>query len=194
MIEKIMASTLFRRFRALAAALFCLGLAAAPASAQDGGDEGGGGSDFWDRVFIGGNLGLQFGDLTFVDISPLVGYRVTDQLAVGIGGTYIYYRYRDFYGEFKTNIYGGRLFGRYYFIEELFGHVEYEILNLERPDDFNYNQLRRANITSIFVGGGYRQYIGERAALELMALYNLTEEPYSPYSNPIFRVGIVAGF
>jgi len=151
-------------------------------------------TSFWENVFIGGSLGMQFGDLTFVDVSPLIGYHLTDQLAVGIGGTYIYYRYRDYYGEYKTNIYGGRVFGRYYFIDELFGHAEYEILNLERPDDLNYNQLRRVDISNFFVGGGYRQWLGDRTALELLLLYNLTEEAYSPYVNPIVRVGFVAGF
>ncbi len=163
----------------------------APVYAQDSGEPR---ESFFERMFFGGNIGLQFGDLTYVDVSPLVGYRVTDQLAVGIGGTYIYYRYRDFYGEYKTNIYGGRVFGRYYFVEEFFGHVEYEILNLERPDDFTFNKFTRENIASFFVGGGYRQFIGDRAAIELTLLYNLTEEAYSPYQNPIIRIGIVAGF
>lgn len=157
-------------------------------------DDASTGRPFWDRVFFGGSLGLQFGDLTYVDISPLVGYKITEQLAAGIGGTYIYYRYRDPYGEFKTNIYGGRLFGRYYFIENLFGHVEYEVLSMERPDDLNYNELTRVNIASTFVGGGYRQMLGDNAALELILLYNLTEEAYSPYTNPVIRIGLVAGF
>lgn len=153
---------------------------------------------FGERIFFGGNLGLQFGDITFVDISPLVGYRITDQLAAGIGGTYIYQRYRDrvYNYEYSTNIYGGRIFSRYYFVENLFGHAEYEILNLEVPG-LNYyvnGELVRENISSFFVGGGYRQMIGERSALEIVLLYNLTEEAYSPYVNPIIRVGFVAGF
>ena len=174
--------------------------------AQDQGRGGGNGDGdrpaFWDRIFFGGNLGLQFGDLTFVDISPLIGYKLTDQLAVGIGGTYIYYRSRTQFlingqpqiFEYKTNIYGGRLFTRYYFVENLFGHAEYEILNLEVPDDFIFNKLTRTNITSFFIGGGYRQMLGGRAALELMGLYNLTEEANSPYVNPVIRIGVVAGF
>jgi hypothetical protein len=179
------------RLQTAALAALFLTLAWLPARSQETEAPG---PSFWDRVFFGGSLGLQFGDLTFVDVSPLVGYRVTDQLSAGVGATYIYYRYRDYYGEYKTNIYGGRIFGKYYFVENLFGYTEYEILNLERPDDFQYNKFTRVNLSSFFVGGGYRQWLGDRAALELMILYNLTEEPYSPYTNPVIRLGIVAGF
>ena len=52
----------------------------------------------------------------------------------------------------------------------------------------------RDNITSLMVGGGYAQPIGSNAALTLMILWNLTEEQYSPYQNPIFRLGFAAGF
>ena len=46
----------------------------------------------WDRIVIGGNLGAQFGNITIAEISPNIGYMVTDNLLSGIGGTYIYYK------------------------------------------------------------------------------------------------------
>ncbi|MBK9045856.1 MAG: hypothetical protein IPL74_03855 [Bacteroidetes bacterium] len=46
----------------------------------------------------------------------------------------------------------------------------------------------------MLVGGGYAQEIGANASLVLMLLWNLTEEQYSPYQNPIIRIGINAGF
>jgi hypothetical protein len=45
----------------------------------------------------------------------------------------------------------------------------------------------------IFLGGGYRQWIGEKAFMSLSILWNVNETPYSPYSNPIFRIGFGAG-
>ena len=42
-----------------------------------------------DRIFYGGNLGLQFGTITFIDASPLIGYRLTDKLSLGTGISYI---------------------------------------------------------------------------------------------------------
>jgi hypothetical protein len=151
---------------------------------------------FKDRIFFGGNLGLQFGNLTYIDVSPLVGYKITDKLHAGIGATYIYYKHKDAYLKYETSIYGGRVFGRYYIMDNLFAHSEYEMLNLEVPETVtggNY-ELVRDNISSVLVGGGYAQEIGANASLVLMLLWNLTEEQYSPYQNPIIRIGINAGF
>jgi hypothetical protein len=148
---------------------------------------------FGQRLVFGGNIGLQFGRYTFVDISPLVGYKVTDQLIMGLGATYIYYSVDDFPYKYSTNIFGGRTYTKYYLMENLFAHVEYEILNMEVLDDLTY-KLVRTNIPSLFVGGGYRQMMGQRSAIELLLLYNLMEERNSPYQNPIIRAGFVFGF
>lgn len=152
-----------------------------------------------DRFFFGGSLGLQFGSYTYIDVSPLVGFKITEKIHAGLGLTYIYYKVKDqYYGSYETSSYGGRVFGRYYILDNLFGHVEYEILNMEVPDGLNssgqYDVLVRENITSLMVGGGYAQPIGSNAAITLMILFNLTEEQWSPYQNPIFRIGFSAGF
>lgn len=154
-----------------------------------------------DRMFFGGSLGLQFGSATYIDVSPLVGYKITEKLHAGVGATYIYYKVKDTYYNYsyETSIYGGRIFGRYYFLDNLFGHLEWEILNMDVPSTNTINGVQsydyiRDNIMSLMVGGGYAQPIGSNAAITLMILWNLTEEQYSPYQNPIFRLGIAAGF
>jgi hypothetical protein len=148
---------------------------------------------FGQRLIVGGNLGMQFGRYTFVDISPLVGYRLTNQFIVGLGATYIYYSVDDAFFKYNTHIFGGRTFAKYYLFENLFAHVEYELLNMEVVDDLTY-QLVRTNIPSLFIGGGYRQMIGGRSAFELLLLYNVMEERNSPYQNPIVRAGFIFGF
>lgn len=142
---------------------------------------------FSDRVFFGGNLGLQFGTYTFIDVSPLVGYEITEKLSAGVGFTYLYYKDRIY--DYSTNIYGGRVFTRYNIIENFFAHGEYEILNLETFDLID----KRMNITNILVGGGYRQHIGGRTYFNLLVLWNINESAYSPYQNPIIRGGISFG-
>lgn len=146
--------------------------------------------NFWDNVFTGGNIGAQFGTVTFFEVSPLVGYKITPKFSAGIGATYQYYHYKDQYYDFETDVYGGRVFGRYLFREFLFAHVEYEYLNLEAFDF----QRRRVDVGSLMAGGGYIQRIGERSAIVAMLLYNFTESAYTPYTNPIIRVGFNIGF
>jgi hypothetical protein len=145
---------------------------------------------FIDKVFFGGNVGAQFGTITFMEISPLVGYKFTDKIAGGIGATYQYYHYRDKYYDLETNVYGGRIFGRYLFTDYLFGHAEYEYLNLEA---FDFRR-RRVDVESLLVGGGYIQKLGGNASIVAMILYNFTESVYTPYSNPIIRIGFNIGF
>lgn len=142
-----------------------------------------------DKIFWGGNFSIQFGTITLVDASPLIGYKITDKLVAGVGGTYIYYRYQDRTYNFTTDVYGGRVFGRYYILENLFAHGEYEILNLERFDFAD----RRINIESILVGGGYRMEAGPNSFFSIMGLWNLNDSYYSPYMNPIIRVGFTVG-
>jgi hypothetical protein len=150
--------------------------------------------NFRERIFWGGNLGLQFGNLTFIDVSPLVGYRFTDKISAGPGISYMYYRenFRGF-APFSTTIYGGRVFGRYHFRPNMFGHAEYEVLNLEYYSIFT-NGVERANIPSFLVGGGFRQPLGGRLFMNLLALFNLNPHPLSPYSNPVIRMGFGHGF
>lgn len=142
-----------------------------------------------DRIFFGGNFGLQFGTQTVVDINPIVGYRINNRLSAGVGAKYLYYKYKDRLYSYETNIYGGSIFGRYAVTESLFAYSEYEMINLSVFDPYE----RRVDVGSLFVGGGYSQPIGGRSSLYLMLLYNLNESTYSPYQNPIIRMGIGIG-
>ena len=137
--------------------------------------------------FTGGSLGMQFGTSTFIDISPQLGYFATKKFAIGVGATYQYMSYNV-----STNIYGGRLFARYYLFPRIFAHAEYEMLNLEKFD-YAYVGSPRVNVESFLVGGGYREQMGDRLSFNIMLLYNLTESPYSPSSNPVIRMGVDIG-
>lgn len=151
------------------------------------------GERFADRLFFGGGLGLQFGTATYIEIAPIVGYKLTERLSAGIGLKYIYYKFKyNSTQSYSTNIYGGGPFVRFNVIEGLFLHAEYEILNLEVPD-INYRKYIRKYITSVFLGGGYRQMIGNNSSLDLLVLYNVNASMYTPYPNPVIRVGFNFG-
>lgn len=145
-----------------------------------------------DRLFFGGYFGLQFGSITLIDVSPLIGLNVSTNFAVGLGLTYQYYseKYQSY--SYSTNIFGGRGFARYYFIQNLFAQAEYEILNFEAP--VSPIETERVNVHGLLVGGGYRQMIGERSFASIVVLWNLNENIYSPYSNPVIRMGFGVGF
>jgi hypothetical protein len=176
---------------------------------------------FWNRVNVGGNLGFQIGTVTGIVITPEVAVRVFDQLYVGTGFIYQYYSFKDYYlntktGEFidfSSNVFGGRIYLRYYlasifdnWIGNFFAHTEYEYLYYTRPYHFDplgiyidpyYNTLSPGKevveVNSFFVGGGYRQPVGGKVFLDLLILFNLNDSYNSPYSNPIFRLGVGVG-
>ena len=78
--------------------------------------------EFWHRISVGGNLGFQVGSITGIVLSPEAKIRVVDQLHLGVGFNYMYIKYKDYYYDlqtkeyldFKSNVYGGRFFVRYY--------------------------------------------------------------------------------
>ncbi len=142
------------------------------------------------RIFVGGGLGLQFGTVTLVDVSPLIGYWFTEKLAGGIGFTY---QYLDDTRppEYSTNIYGIRVFGRYYVFSDVFAHAEYEWLNY-KPWSY-YESPARINVSNILLGGGYRQWIGSNSFMAIELLWNVNESVYSFYQNPIIRIGFGFG-
>jgi len=144
--------------------------------------------------FLGGMLGGSFSNYGgSFEISPLVGYKVTSDFHVGSRLTYIYskYDYGGTIGKRSFNDYGGSLFTRYKFLKMLIAHVEYEVLSVEYPYDQNSNERRTIN--SFFVGGGLYQQMGGRGFATITILYNLLETEYSPYSNPVIRIGFGVG-
>jgi len=178
---------------------------------------------FWRRVTVGGGLGFQFGSVTGINIAPEARIRTVDQLNVGVRFIYQYYKYKRYfldtrtndYLDFQSNVYGGAIYLRYYlsslfdnFLGNMFGHVEYEYLTYSRPytqsgpppdgyirdNAFWYrpgNQVIEVN--SIFLGGGYRQPVTNRVSIEVLILFNVNDTYNSPYSNPVFRLGVGVG-
>ncbi|MDN5212325.1 hypothetical protein QQ020_09705 [Fulvivirgaceae bacterium BMA12] len=142
---------------------------------------------FFDRVYVGGNVSMQFGTFTYLELSPLAGYMITNMFSAGLGVTYRYISIRDV--DFNTSIYGGRVFARHNLGEQFFLYTEYESLRNElRFGD----GTRREWVPGFFVGGGLFQPIGNSGVgFAVTALYNFSyDEIRSPYNSPwVFRVG-----
>ncbi|MBL3656792.1 hypothetical protein [Fulvivirga sediminis] len=139
---------------------------------------------FWDRVYFGGGLGF-FSDnnQTNLSVSPVVGYMITTNLSAGLGLTYQYIKWKNL--DKNTNLYGGNTFVRYN-IKQFFLQGEYNLINYPVYDsDFQ----DRENMSRVLLGGGISQPIGERAAINFMALYDVAYDVNGIYSSPWeFRV------
>jgi hypothetical protein len=136
------------------------------------------------RYVFGGGLGLQFGNPTLIEISPKIGYRLTEKTIVGGGVTYMYYsENQGGYGTYVASDYGGSIYGSYEPFDNIFGWAEFEVLN------YGYKiptiDITRKWIGSPLIGIGYRQPLGEKGFIQLLLLYNLNYTTDSPYSSPV---------
>lgn len=150
------------------------------------------------KFYAGGNLGLQFGTITLVDVSPWISYRIIPQISFGIGGTYKYYRYNLLDTKIKRSYYGGRGFMRFYpqsksvgVLNQFFLHAEYEVLKMSL--DAGNSDVPNQLVESIFAGVGYQVPLGEYAYGDIYLLYDFNQDAYSPYKNPLLRVGVAIG-
>ncbi|MCX7954477.1 MAG: hypothetical protein N3A01_04720 [Bacteroidales bacterium] len=144
----------------------------------------------WHKVFFGGNIGLQFGQETFIEFSPLIGYRITDNFSIGFQILYTYYNFNHLNSNISTSIFGNSYFARYYFSNSIFVHGEYQWMSLESKyfNPYLVGIQKRFIVHNVYAGGGYRVRIGERSYMSIIILYNLNQNQYSPYENPVIRV------
>lgn len=156
------------------------------------------GLPFKDRIFLGGDLGLSFGSYTYIRIAPMLGYRISDRLAVGAGPSYTYFKDSRYQPAYETSIYGGSVFGQYFIFEPIFLQTEFEMLNL---DTYKFDPIAeevitgRTTIPVWLVGGGYSERTAGGSGFFLSVLYDLIQDPNSPYPNNLsIRVGAFFGF
>ncbi len=171
------------------------------------------------KLVIGGGLGLGFGDVTSIAVSPVVGYRFTEDFMAGVGLGYQYYRVKDFFevgnnvtGQYeyyplKSHFFYPSIWGRYVVYHNFFVQAEaeydfqsftaYEIDNdpnsstAGTPISYKLNY----NSPALLLGAGLRQPISDRSSLVVVALYDVIQDKYSPYLNRIdLRIGFNVGF
>ncbi len=150
-----------------------------------------------DRIIVGGNVSAQFGNATFVEIAPLVGYRLTDRLTSGLGFSYQYLseNYNDpYFADYKGTVISARLFSQFAIIYGIFAHAEYEYSKYKFTfEDTNYGVFS-GTVPAFFVGGGYNYKIGQNANFQILALYDVLHTSESIYLNPwSIRMGFNIG-
>jgi hypothetical protein len=149
-----------------------------------------------ERLFFGGNFGLQFGTITDIQVSPIIGLWVLPRLAVALGPDYRFYK--DPYDQ--TNLYGVKGYLQFVAIKNInsflpvgantgiFLQVENDLLSLESSFWINQSASGRFYVNTVLGGGGISQQLGRRASLNLMVLWALNDSNYQIYGNPEIRI------
>ena len=150
--------------------------------------------DIGQRIYYGGNIGLTVGTYTRIGIYPMVAYKVTPKLSLGLQLAYEYIRDNRYASTYQTSNYGASVFARYRVIPPLYAHVEYAQLNYELYNALGESQ--REWVPFLLVGGGYSKRISPRTWLNVQVLFDVLQDDRSPYGAwaPIFSVGVGVGF
>ena len=161
------------------------------------------GETFKSRIYVGTSFALNLGSFTSLDISPMAGYNFTRYVSAGVGFSYIFYSVRYPTYSQRATFYGGRVFGRLVPFPDalpgLFVHAEAESINNEQYAEDPFSSvivLKRVWTPAVFIGGGFRQKIGNNAYFTISLLLNVADDGKKPtiYSNIIiYRLGFIVG-
>ncbi len=183
---------------------FIAGISPARAQYREmGEDEGTAG-----KFFIAPDFGLVLGTVTRIDLSPALGYYLTNRLYAAAGPRYEFLKdSRQYFpfAKYKTHIYGLRAYAGLDIVRDLnnviplglnlglFGHIEYEGLSLERQyfDYPSYPPEGRFWHSTALVGAGIRQPAGNKAAFNLLFLWDTDTSTRSLYNSPVIRMGFL---
>ena len=145
------------------------------------------------KLYFGCNLGLNYYgyngyNIFYYDLSPNVGYKITDKFSAGIQIVYNNtIESVSGYPSVSYNIIGGGVFARYLILKWLFLQVEYDILS--SPPSYRYT---RTLSDEKLAGVGFKRNLSPKISYYFTFLYDFGPEINSPYySNPlIYRLGI----
>ncbi len=146
-----------------------------------------------ERFFFGGGGGFNTGvnafgyRYTYISVSPLVGYRLTLPWSAGLQVMYSTYRYPQLGTSLSQ--YGVAPFTQYRF-GKLFAYAEYQVISAP-----NVNNDQRGIYNRLPLGIGFTQPIGTRAAINVVALYDvLYNKRTSVFPSPwVVRIYVTAG-
>jgi hypothetical protein len=158
-------------------------------------------------IWWGGNFQLGFSGYNGVSslqfgLSPMFGYKLTPRFSLGprVGGLLTRYSYR--FGNTRASVspvtWSVAGFARYKFIDQLFGHLEYEYQNqgiVLFTNSPNILEVARVPRNNLYLGAGYSSGVGVNRG-EILILYNFNRTYASGfYQSPItFRFGFTHNF
>lgn len=130
-----------------------------------------------DKLRYGGNFWLGFWGAFYVDVSPMVGYEVTNKgTVVGLGANLIYQGVFNGGGDF---IYGPKIFVRQPVFRSIFVQAEYEMMNAYSNQFYSFNagtpvtDIKKKWEGSPLIGAGFYQGRQGQKGSYLALMYNL---------------------
>ena len=146
------------------------------------------------RLVIGGSLGASFGNYTFVNVSPQVGYMFNQYITAGAGINYIYNSYKYPNGDKDNyNFAGLNLFSRVFPVRFLFLSVQPEMnyswgkINYTVGPDYKYPGEW---VPAFLIGAGAVLSPGGKGGIYLSLQYDVIQNNRSPYgTTPYFNIG-----
>ena len=170
---------------------------------------------FKDHLTFGGNAWAAFGGISQVEIMPLVGYKVNENLQVGLGPSYVYRNYLmavDYntspveYGTALrgNSIFGGRVYVHYNVFRNFFVRGELEELSIPYGKVYGYEYiptsqgivanplytLSRRFVPATLLGGGLKNQMGPHSFAYIMLLYDLTWDALYSYQGNPYRIAV----
>jgi len=141
---------------------------------------------------FGGGIGLGFGSNSafYLQASPRVGYRLTDDLEGGVVGSVSWQTSNSY----KSTMFGVGPFVNYYFARSFYVGANLQHYFINYRDKF-YEYKVNGEETALYLGGGYMQRIGGNSFMQLGLMYNvLWKEQSSAFSSGLVpNIGFVVG-
>lgn len=142
-------------------------------------------------VYVTAYSAPPYGAVTYYELSPNVGYKITDKFSAGF--QILYNNSILSGGGMKPESYsiiGGGIFARYLFVKFLFLQVEYDILAV--PSNYLGNAvIKRAASEEKMAGLGFKRSISDKFSYFIMLSYDFNPANNSPYYyDPlVYRLG-----
>lgn len=143
------------------------------------------------NFYVGGDFRIDaFAVELNFDLYPHVSYQLPLNLKVGAGPFY-FFRRNTFLNK-NLHYYGSKAFIQYYY-EDFFAHVEGELLLVDEDylESFNIVPVNKyKKVRGVLLGAGYNAQISDYFSIYFIMGWNINRKKYTPYENPVLRLGV----
>lgn len=128
---------------------------------------------------LGGGIGMSAGNNSLaINVSPSLGYAVSNSLEVGVTGAYTYNSYRNS----NYSVFSAGLYSNYWITPDFFARGHYE--NFTGKQKTN-NIKQNFNEDALWLGAGYQRMMGNMTFQAGMTYNVLYKKDKSLFSSPI---------